>query len=294
MPRLKLDLAIMRVSEFPCEERASTRRSGLARCSNLRSEPYAAEHLKQEFPKSAAIGPSQRSERIADMVTTTTPTMQPAGVEAYKGAISQHPEAAAHLAAATHHAAAAHHHMEAAHEHSQGAHDEAKEHVIAAAAHSEQAHQLSTKAAETPKNHIELGASPNWIGLQAVIGPFGGFSAGLSWSSGTDRHSIRLGKFNFGCLGFLSPMLHKDKKTSSRKTLIAEALTQATVKISAEHKEQTSTLQQVADRVTAILGHPLFIVGLFMAILAWVAGNLVGGHLGYAPIDPPPSSGCKA
>lgn len=83
-------------------------------------------------------------------------------------------------------------------------------------------------------------------------------------------------------------MLHKSKINSNHKTLLAGAVAQATAKIGEEHKEQTGTLQQLADRLTALMGQPLFIVALFMAILVWVVGNLTVVRLGYAPIDPPP------
>ncbi len=83
-------------------------------------------------------------------------------------------------------------------------------------------------------------------------------------------------------------MPQKHETNSDPARLLAGVITQATAKISAEHNEQTGTLQQIADNLTALMGQPFFILALAVAILVWVVGNLMGLRLGYAAIDPPP------
>jgi len=67
-----------------------------------------------------------------------------------------------------------------------------------------------------------------------------------------------------------------------------QVIAQATAQLRADHKEETSTLQHAVDRLTAVVGMPGFVVVLTLAVVAWVAVNLLIGWAGLRPPDPPP------
>lgn len=68
----------------------------------------------------------------------------------------------------------------------------------------------------------------------------------------------------------------------------ASSVAQATARLRAEHRQETSAAQHKTDRVTAWVGSPSFVATLTGLILAWMTGNIVWGFLGGAPVDPPP------
>ena len=49
-------------------------------------------------------------------------------------------------------------------------------------------------------------------------------------------------------------------------------------------------MQAAVDRLTAFVGWPGFVAALGLALLAWIAANLIAGWLGVRPFDPPPFS----
>jgi uncharacterized membrane protein len=53
-------------------------------------------------------------------------------------------------------------------------------------------------------------------------------------------------------------------------------------------RQETATLQQAVDRVTALVGWPGFVGVLTLGIGLWIAANSVALILGSRPADPPP------
>ena len=47
-------------------------------------------------------------------------------------------------------------------------------------------------------------------------------------------------------------------------------------------------MQRGVDRLTSLLGRPIFIGVLTLFIVGWIGSNLIVGALGLRPIDPPP------
>jgi uncharacterized membrane protein len=76
--------------------------------------------------------------------------------------------------------------------------------------------------------------------------------------------------------------------TSSDASSIVRDIGQATARLRAEHREETTGLQHTMDRVTALVGQPGFVTLLAVAVVVWIAGNLLAGALGARPADPPP------
>ncbi|MFI4974528.1 MAG: DUF1003 domain-containing protein [Caulobacterales bacterium] len=72
--------------------------------------------------------------------------------------------------------------------------------------------------------------------------------------------------------------------------LVAHDISLATAQLRAEHRQETTALQQAVDRVTAIVGRPMFVAALALAITAWVAANLLTARLGFRSLDAPPFS----
>jgi uncharacterized membrane protein len=70
--------------------------------------------------------------------------------------------------------------------------------------------------------------------------------------------------------------------------LVAQDIAQATAQLRAEHKQETSSLQQAVDHLTAFVGRPSFVAGLMLVIVVWIVANLLASRLGYRPADPPP------
>ncbi len=63
---------------------------------------------------------------------------------------------------------------------------------------------------------------------------------------------------------------------------------QAIARLHAEHYQQSTPLQWVVDRMTALLGRPGFVGLLTVFVLCWVLANLGAAWLGLEPVDPPP------
>ncbi len=66
-----------------------------------------------------------------------------------------------------------------------------------------------------------------------------------------------------------------------------EQTVQAIARLHAEHHRSATPLQRIVDRTTAIVAHPSFIVAVTVAVLAWIAGNLVAVRLGGMRLDGP-------
>lgn len=75
---------------------------------------------------------------------------------------------------------------------------------------------------------------------------------------------------------------------ADHSAIVARDIAAATAQLHAEHKQETSALQQTVDRLTAFVGRPGFVAGLAVAIFGWIVANLLAGSLGYRPPDPPP------
>ena len=67
-----------------------------------------------------------------------------------------------------------------------------------------------------------------------------------------------------------------------------EDTVQAIAKLHAEHYRQSTRLQRIVDRMTALLGRPGFVGLLTATVLGWMLANLGVGWLGREPWDPPP------
>jgi len=70
--------------------------------------------------------------------------------------------------------------------------------------------------------------------------------------------------------------------------LIGPDAARATAQLRAEHEQETSLLQHAVDRVTALVGLPGFVAALMIAIVLWIAANILTGLFGLRPVDPPP------
>ena len=70
--------------------------------------------------------------------------------------------------------------------------------------------------------------------------------------------------------------------------MIGPDAARATARLRAEHEQETSLLQHAVDRVTALVGLPGFVAALMIAIVLWIAANILTGLFGLRPVDPPP------
>ena len=59
-------------------------------------------------------------------------------------------------------------------------------------------------------------------------------------------------------------------------------------RLHAEHHQESTSLQRLVDRLTALAGRPSFIGALTCLTMLWLGGNLLGLWLGDVVIDPPP------
>lgn len=69
---------------------------------------------------------------------------------------------------------------------------------------------------------------------------------------------------------------------------IAHDIGQATAQMRAEHRHETTTLQQAVDHVTALVGWPGFVAVLAISIGLWIFANTMAIVLGATPFDSPP------
>lgn len=63
---------------------------------------------------------------------------------------------------------------------------------------------------------------------------------------------------------------------------------QAIARLHAEHHQQSTRLQRVVDRMTALVGRPGFVGLLTVGVLVWMLANLAAAWYGLEPVDPPP------
>ncbi len=56
----------------------------------------------------------------------------------------------------------------------------------------------------------------------------------------------------------------------------------------AEHRENATTLQRAIERVTALLGRPMFLGVLTIVVGGWIGLNMLAAARGYRAVDPPP------
>jgi uncharacterized membrane protein len=52
--------------------------------------------------------------------------------------------------------------------------------------------------------------------------------------------------------------------------------------------EMTSPSQRRVERISRIIGRPLFLIGMLTFVVLWIGGNLVAQAFGGRPLDPPP------
>ena len=67
-----------------------------------------------------------------------------------------------------------------------------------------------------------------------------------------------------------------------------EETIQAIAKLHADHRLETSSMQHLVDRLTALIGRPECRGVLSVVVFAWIAGNLAFAAVGATPIDAPP------
>lgn len=82
------------------------------------------------------------------------------------------------------------------------------------------------------------------------------------------------------------------------ESLVAPALntpipTGGAAELHAAHRQETSPLQTVLDRITGWVGWPGFTVAIAVVMTLWVVANLSARTLGFAPVDPPPFAGLQ-
>ncbi len=63
---------------------------------------------------------------------------------------------------------------------------------------------------------------------------------------------------------------------------------QAIARLHAEHYQQSTSLQRIVDRMTALVGRPGFVGLLTVAVFIWILANLGATWIGREPVDPPP------
>ena len=63
---------------------------------------------------------------------------------------------------------------------------------------------------------------------------------------------------------------------------------QAIARLHAEHYQQSTSLQRIVDRMTALVGRPSFVGLLTAVVVGWMLANLGAAWLGHEPVDPPP------
>jgi uncharacterized membrane protein len=56
----------------------------------------------------------------------------------------------------------------------------------------------------------------------------------------------------------------------------------------AEYHEKATPLQRAVERVTDLLGRPMFIGVLTLVVIGWIGSNLLTAALGHRAVDPPP------
>ena len=67
-----------------------------------------------------------------------------------------------------------------------------------------------------------------------------------------------------------------------------EETIQSIARLHAEHRANATQHQRVVDRITSVLGGPVFIAVLTIVVVGWVSSNVAAVALGYRPLDPPP------
>jgi len=68
----------------------------------------------------------------------------------------------------------------------------------------------------------------------------------------------------------------------------SEETIQSIARLRAEHRANATRHQLAVDRITSVLGRPVFIAVLTLAVVGWASLNGVVANLGYRPLDPPP------
>ena len=67
-----------------------------------------------------------------------------------------------------------------------------------------------------------------------------------------------------------------------------EETIRAIAKLQAEHHGSATPQQRAVHRLTDLLGRPLFLAILAVAVGGWIAANLISIACGRSPVDPPP------
>ena len=67
-----------------------------------------------------------------------------------------------------------------------------------------------------------------------------------------------------------------------------EETIQSIARLHAEHHASATQHQRAADRITSLLGRPVFIAVLTAVVVGWMSMNSLAVALGYRPLDPPP------
>jgi uncharacterized membrane protein len=68
----------------------------------------------------------------------------------------------------------------------------------------------------------------------------------------------------------------------------------AIAQLHSEHRDRATASQRAAESLTAILSNPVIAGVALLAVVSWIAGNLLAYRLGYRPWDSPPFSGLMA
>lgn len=68
----------------------------------------------------------------------------------------------------------------------------------------------------------------------------------------------------------------------------AHDIAEGTARLQAAHRDETSTLQGIVDRMTACVAWPGFAAVVAVAVGVWIGGNLIAMNDRVLPIDPPP------
>jgi uncharacterized membrane protein len=53
-------------------------------------------------------------------------------------------------------------------------------------------------------------------------------------------------------------------------------------------QEKLSRAERILERVSALIGRPVYLIGLLSLVVLWIAINALAKVLGFAPPDPPP------
>jgi len=75
--------------------------------------------------------------------------------------------------------------------------------------------------------------------------------------------------------------------TASPDSIVEESI-EHLAELHREHDDATTAPQRFANRITALVSRPVFVIAVLIFICGWTLGNMVAARLGLHPIEAPP------